>query len=1031
MNIRVAAAFFLLFGALLPAQTTGVIEGTLRDASGGVLPNADVRVIQQETEAQRTLKTDPRGFYQALELTPGTYRVEAVAAGFQATARPGLSLSAGRTLTVDFLLPVGASQEEIVVTADAALVSVAASDWGGLVEAEKLQDLPLNGRDLFELSVLEPGATQPTSARSSLAQGIGGQISVNGSRPNQNAYQIDGVYVNDATSSMPSSASGNLLGVETVREIHMVTNPFSAEIGRTSGGLFTAVSRSGTNAFHGALYEYFRNDALDAKNFFDSASEPIPPLRRNQFGGLLTGPVVKNKLFFVFNYEGIRERRGKTARSVVPTLAARAGQLPSGNVAVSPVAAPYLDLYPAPNGRDFGDGTGEFSALAKSQIDEDFFSGKVDWSLTDDIRASVRYTSDKAVFRDPDPMGLWVFPLSSRNHFFHSEVQTIHSSKTVSTIRGAFSRVNNSETSEIVAGIPAELSFVSGQPMGTMTVTGLSDFGGFQARARPRTFILNSAQFNGDVIHSTGSHTVRAGGGLDRVQFNQRSDLSFVGSYTFNSLENLLKGSPNIAEVAQPGSDTDRRWRYWQIHGYVQDDWRISPSLSLSMGVRYEMATTPGEVDGKIAVLRDPINDAETTVGGPLWINPSHYNFAPRAAIAWDPTGTGKTVFRTGGGIFYDLLGSSELTIAGVRTPPLYNRILVFGRPGFPDILNAAQGRTPSTAIDGLDYDLPQPYVGRWQAQLEHQLGDDAVVRVAYSGMRGIHLMGQVGNFNTPVPQMDDEGVLFFPAGGVKLNPAFSRIGTRRAQFNSFYHGLTVGVENRWRNRIRYQMKYGWSKSIDESSSSTFNDFEASDQVPTTYNYRLNRGPSEFDLTHVFAGSYSYLLPSRVSAGALGLLTNGWELHGLMLIQSGSPFAPSVGFDRARLEPGFGDVGQRPDLASGTSDSIVLGGPDQYFDPMAFSLPRAGYLGTLGRGTLRGPGLFTMDVAVHKSFPVAEGQRLNFRAEFFNVTNRPNFQIPSGQELFGEDGGRIGSAGRITSTATGSRQIQLALRWEF
>lgn len=1030
MSIRVRTLFIFFAALSLNAQTTGVIEGTLRDASGGVLVNAQVRVIQGETGAIRELAVDGKGYYQALELSPATYRVEASAAGFQPSTREGLSLSAGRTLSVDFTLPVGTNQEEIVVTADAALVSIAASDWGGRVNSEKLADLPLNGRDLFELSVLEPGATTPTSARRSLAQGIGGQISVNGSRPTQNAYQIDGVYVNDATSSMPSSASGNMLGLEGVREIHMVTNPFTADVGRTSGGLFTAVSKSGGNDFHGSLYEYLRNSSLDAKNFFDNADEAIPPLRRNQFGGLITGPIVRNKLFFVLNYEGIRESRGKTARSFVPTLAARAGQLPTGNITVSPVAKPYVDLYPVPNGRDFGDGTGEFVTQANTKITEDFYAGKVDWNLTDNIRASSRYTSDSAVFRDPDPMGLWVFPLSSSNHFFNSEVQTIHSSRTVSTIRGAFSQVNNAETSEIVGNIPAELSFVQGLPMGTMTVAGLTDFGGVSARNRPRRFILNSAQFNGDVIHSTGSHTFKAGVGLDRVQFNQRSDLSLVGSYTFNSLQNLLTAAPNIAEVAEPGADTARRWRYWQMHGYVQDDWRINSNLSLSLGLRYENATVPTEVDNKIAVLRDLVNDSQTTVGGPLWVT-THKNFAPRAALAFDPTGTGRTVIRAGGGLFYDLLGSAELTIAGVRTPPFYNRILVFGRPGFPDILNAAQGRTPSASLDGLDFDLPQPYVGRWQFQLEHQLGEDAVVRLAYSGMRGIHLMGQLGNFNTPVPQQDANGVLFFPTGGARFNPAFSRIGVRRAQFNSFYQGVTFSLENRWRDSFRYQLKYAFSKSIDDASNGTFNDFQASDQMPTTYNYRLNRGLSDFDITHVFAGSFSYLLPSIRNAGALGVVTNGWGLHGLTQIQSGNPFAPSVGFDRAHLGTGFGDTGQRPDLISGDSDSIVLGGPDQYFNPLAFGLPAEGYLGTLGRGTLRGPGLYTINVSAHKSFRVTDSQRLNFRAEFFNVANRPNFQIPLEQELFTSAGGRIGSAGRIVSTAGGSRQIQLALRWEF
>ncbi len=1013
------------------SQTSGAIEGTLSDPSEASIRAAQVRITRIDTGVERSLETDDRGGYRALELPPGPYRVAVEAEGFRPAAREGVELSAGRTLRVDFQLEIGAERQEVVVTAETPLVSVAASDWGGLVEEEKLKDLPLNGRDLFELSALEPGATLPTAARSSLAQGIGAQISVNGSRPNQNAFQIDGVYVNDATSSMPSSASGNLLGLETVREIHMVTNPFSAEYGRTAGGLFTAVSRSGANAFHGALYEYFRNDTLDAKNYFDSGGEAIPPLRRNQYGGLLSGPVVADRLFFVFNYEGIRERRGRTVRPVVPTLDARRGVLPTGDVQVAPSAAPYLGLYPTPNGREFGDGTGEYVNQAKSRIDEDYVSGKLDWNVTRSSRVAARYTFDDAVFADPDPMGVWDFFLSSRDHFFHSELQTVHSPHTISTIRGAFSRVNNSETSAVIPDVPAELSFVQGQPLGTLTVTGLSDFGGFQARARPRTFILNSAQFNADVTHIAGRHTMRFGAGLDRVQFNQRSDLSFVGSYTFNSLENLLRGQPNVAEVAQPGSDTDRRWRYIQLHFYAQDDWRIRPNLSLSLGVRYEAASTPDEVDGKIAVLRDPIRDAEPTTTGPIWTNPSWDNFGPRAALAWDPAGDGKTAVRVGGGIFFDMLGSRELVIAGVRTPPFFNRILVFGRPGFPDILNAAAGRNPSTSIDGLDYDLQQPYVGRWQLQLERQIGENSVVRAGYAGLRGVHLMGQLGNFNTPIPSVDEQGRTFYPADAPRLNPAFSRIGLRRSQFNSFYHGLTLSAENRWKDRFRYQAKYTWSKSIDESSSPTFNDFAASDQVPTTDNYRLNRGLSDFDLRHVFAGSFSYLLPSSDFSGAAGQILNGWELHGLTQLQSGNPFAPSVGFDQANLQPGFGDVGQRPDLAAAPGTEIVLGDPSRYFDAAAFSLPSFGYLGTLGRGTLIGPGLFTLDLAAHKQFRISERHRLRFRAEMFNATNRPNLQIPSAVELFQEGGGRVGSAGRITETTTGSRQVQLALRWEF
>ncbi|MEZ5395013.1 MAG: carboxypeptidase regulatory-like domain-containing protein [Bryobacterales bacterium] len=1034
LNIRFLFLTALSAGAL-SAQSDGVIEGLVRDPSGAAIPGAQVELIREETGVVRQAPADERGEYRALSLEPGTYRVQAKAEGFIAQEREGLELSAGRTLRADFNLSIGADREVVNVTGETPLLSSAAGDWGGLVSSQKLAQLPLNGRDLFELAALEPGATKPTAARVSLAQGIGGQISVNGSRPNQNGYQIDGVWVNGPAKSLPASAAGNLLGLETVREIHMVTNPFDAKLGRMAGGVFTAVSESGQNRFHGSLYEYLRNSSLDAKNFFDSPGDPIPPLRRNQFGAKLSGPAVKDRLWFLVNYEGLRTSRGRTARPTVPTLEARQGRLPSADggvrqVAVADSVKPYLDLYPAPNGRDFGDGTAESARQVTTSVNEDYVAAKVDLQLDDSMRLSSRYSLDDSLLSDPDDMAIWHFLLGSRDHFWYSNLQKIFSPRTIGDFQVAYSRVNNAETSSLRSDVGSDLSFVPGQPLGTLTVTGLSDFGGFQARARPRRFVLNSLQMSGHMSWWLGRHTVKAGAGVDRVRFYQDSDLSAVGSYTFNSVENLLLGVASNAEVMDPNSDTQRLWTYYQPYFYVQDEVKLSQRLSVSLGLRWEAASTPQEANGKISVLRDLYRDTEPTLGGPLFTNPSWTNFAPRASLAWDPTGQGRTVVRAGGGIFYDLIGSRELLIAGVRTPPFFNRILIFGRPAFPDILQAAAGRNPSASIDGLDYGLQQPYVGRWQLNLEHRLAPETVVRLGYSGMRGIHLMGQLGNFNTPVPERQADGRWFFPADAPRLNPAFSRIGLRRSQFNSFYQGVTASLERRLRNNIRFQAKYSFSKSIDESSSPTFNDFEASDQIPTTPDYRANRGLSDFDLRHVFAGSFSYLLPTLDNSSARWLL-GGWELHGLTQIQSGNPFAPSVGFDRARLLTGFGDTGQRPDAIAPAGSAAILGGPDQYFDPNVFGLPAAGYLGTLGRGTLRGPGMFTLDLAIHKSFRVTERQTVRLRGEFFNVTNESNFQIPSGQELFTEQGTRVGSAGRITSTATPARQIQVAVRYEF
>ncbi|MDE0102640.1 MAG: carboxypeptidase regulatory-like domain-containing protein [Bryobacterales bacterium] len=1028
---RFALLAALLSSAVSPlaAQSDATLVGVVTDPQGRVVPGAKVTVTRDSTGARREIVTGNDGRYIAAALEPGTYSVSVERPGFRRIEASGIELTSGRTARYSLRLELGMTQDSIEVSGTVALISSNAADWGGLVPERSLRELPLNGRDLFELSALEPGATVPASARVGLAQGIGRQISVLGARPNQNSFQIDGVYVNDAASASPASAAGNLLGLEMVREVHLVSNPYSAEFGRTAGGVFTAVSRSGGQRLHGSAYEYLRNNSLDARNYFDSPASGPPPLRRNHFGALVGGPLRSNRAFFLGNFEGLRERLSRTARPAVPTPEARQGRLPDQEIQVSPAVAPYLDLYPEPNGRDFGDGTAESIRQLSDRTDETFVSGKLDLLLSSATELASRYTFNTAANRAPDSMDLWVFGLDSRHHFFNAQLKHVHSPATLTTWGAAFSRVDNFENS--TTSVPDSLSLVPGQPMGTLTVNGLGNMGGFQARARPRRFILESYQTNFSLVRAKGRRTTRLGAGYDRVRFNQRSDLSAVGAYTFDSVALLLQARPRIAEVMQPGSDTVRGWRYNQYFGYVQHDFTAFKIFSVSLGLRYEAVSTPFEVNGKSAVLRDFINDPATTVGGPVWKNPSKDNFAPRISVAFDPVGDGRTVARGGFGIFYDQLGSRELTIAGVRTPPLFNRILVFGRPGFPDILNAAKGRRPSASMDGVDYNLNQPYVARWQATMERQLTPSTVIRAGYSGARGVHLFGQLISANSPIPEVQPDGRYYFPAGSPYVNPAFSRIGLRRTQFNSFYQGITFSLQTRIADRFSLRGKYTWSRSIDEASNHTFNDFVASDQVPTVWDYRANRGLSDFDQDHVVAGSFSLDL-WRGEGSQLAAVLGGWQLHCLGQILAGTPFAPRVGFDRARLRPGFGDVGQRPDLVSGrAAGDITLGDPARYFDPLAFSLPEAGYLGNLGRGTLRGPGIFALDVALHKVLVAGERHSLKLRGEAFNVTNHPNFQVPSGRALFSASGRRIGSAGRVTQTSTSSRQVQLALRWEF
>ena len=1027
---------FLSVVLLAPAaaQTTGAIEGILRDPSGAVVAEAPVRIRETGTSATRDLSADSTGYYQALRLAPGTYEITVSRPGFREQVRHGVALEAGAAVRVDFTLELGEARDRVVVTAEASPVSFSPAGWGGWIRQEELEWLPQDGRDVFGLSGQQPEVNLIRIADRSVNRGPGLKISVKGARPTQNSFLLDGIQINDAASSVAASASGSTLGVEGIREVRVVTSPFSAEYGRAAGAVFTAVSKSGANEFHGSLYEFLHHNALDGRNFFDNPAEPMPPLRRNQFGGLLGGPLRRNSLFFLANYEALRETFSQTLRPSVPTLEARRGILPGAGggtriVDVSPKVRPYLDLYPLPNGRDFGDGTAEFVNESVRQTREDYVAGKLDWLVSPAWRLAGRYTFDDAARGAPDPLQIWRFPSDSRYQFVHTEAQHLVSPRTIHTLRAGFSRVRNEELSETRPDIPASLSFVAGRPLGSIQVAGLADMGGSIARTRPRRHLSSDFQLNDELVHTRGRHTLRLGGAFDRLAFNQVSDFSAIGHYTFNSLAEFLGAQPRSGEVMAPGSDTDRKWRQNQFLAYAQEECRASSRLSFGLGVRYEFASTPSEVNGKVSTLRDPWRDSAVTIGGPVYRNPAARNFAPRVSLAADPFGSGRTAVRAGAGIFYDLLGVRELVVAGARMPPFFNR-LSLTRPSFPDLLAAAGNASPTLAPETLDYYLQQPYAAQWQLIVEHQLGSTTVVRISYTGTRGAHLVGYLGNVNTARPQVLPDGRIFFAADGARINPAFGQISVRRTQFNSFYHGLSVGLERKWRGGVGFGLNYAWSKSIDETSSLVTMDYANSDGIPTVFNYRQNRGPSDFDLRHVFNASLSYRLPAW-GRGAGRRWLGGWEIHALSKLQTGHPFAPSVGFDQARLLPSRLDMGQRPNFIGKPGDRIVLGDPARYFDPLAFGLPEAGFLGNLGRGTLTGPGLFALDASLHKVLWRTERHNLRLRLEAFNATNHPNFKTPSGLALFDSTLRRLGTAGRITETSTTARQVQLALKWLF
>ena len=1031
----IGTLWMLLCGAApLTAQTTGQMEGIIRDPSGLPVPGTDLQIVETGTRAGRLLSTDGRGWYFAPNLSPGLYEITITRSGFRREVRRDVMVSAGRSIRVDFQLKLGEEHDTVVVVADASPISIAPGDWGGSIERAKLESLPLNGRDIFDLVSQQPGVTVATTAVKSLTTGFGIRVSVNGARPSQNSFRIDGIFVNDATASAPSSAGGRLLGLESLEELHLLSSPFDAEYGRAAGAVIAAVSKSGSNQWHGSAYEYFRSSAFDAKNFFDAADEKIPFRRRNQFGGMISGPLRPNVLFFLLNYEGVRDRSSKTLYSTTPTAEARLGRLPGSTVTVAPSVVPYLNVYPLPNGQDFGDGTGEFIASGVTDSREDYVSAKVDAILSGRLRQAVRYTYDTGEASRPESLNIFRFTDDSHYHIVHSETQFSQSPRTLHSVRGGFSRVWNNQDSHQPASITPDMSFVPGEPMGRLAMssglTGLGGRSGDNVSLVPRRFVVNDYQVSYTLTHIRGAHTWRAGGAFDRVQFNQRSDNSGKGTYTFSSLVEFLQGRARSADLMFPGSDTIRGWRQSLFFGFVQDEVRINPRLNVTLGLRYEGYTTPAEVNGKISTLRDPLRDTSVTLGGPLFENPSGTNFAPRASLAFDPFGAGTTAIRAGVGVFFDLISTRELVISGVRMPPFFDQVSL-DSPAFPNLLDAARNAPPLNSIDSLDYRLKQPYVIQYRLAVQQELGRSMALQLSYVGTRGVHLSGLIDDINPTRPEVLPDGQLYFPESMVRLNPAFTRIRSHGTWFDSSYHGFHASLDQRWQKGFGFQLKYIWSKSLDNNSTAIRNDNLNTSNFPTMFDFSQARGRSDFDLRHAFSANFSWTLPA-LKKKALDRLAGGWQLHGMVLAQTGPGFSPTVGFDRARLSAGnTGDLGQRPMFTGKPGDTLILGDPQRWFNPKLFELPPAGMYGNLGRNVLEGPGLVTVDLSVHKLIWQTDRQNLLLRVEAFNIANHPNFQIPSSLALFTSSLTRVGSAGRITGTATPSRQLQLALKYMF
>ena len=1027
LALRVVLALVCISTAAQAQDTTATLLGTLSDASGSVLPGVTITVTNVDTAQARTVTADESGRYRIALLPPGRYEMTAQLSGFQTVTRSGITLTVGQEARINVQMALGNVTESITVEAAAPLVETTTGSISNVVTEEQLGSLPLNGRDFSQLALLQPGVVVSRASANSANVGQGIKISVAGSRPSQNMFTLDGTAYNDALNNTPASANGVMTGVETIKEFRVITNAMSAEYGRGGGGIFNVVTKSGTNQFTGSAFEFFRDDALDAKNYFE---DDKPDFRRNQFGGSFGGPLVRDRTFFFSSYEGLREHKGITQVATVLDDNVRRGLLPGlAPIAIPATIQPYISLYPVANGALIRDARGNPTGLAQYQSvlnrrsNQDFGMIRVDHAFSADSSLFGRYLVDDSTRDEPVNYAEWPSLILNTKHVATVEHRQIFSGTVVNESRVG---LNRSIPREDVNPVDprTDLAFVPGKMFGELAVTGLTEIG--TDRNNPKKFAQDLYQFTDQLFIVTGRHALKTGVDWQHFKYDGNSESRTRGRLRFRNVQQFLSGVTQQFEIAKPGSDFERHYRQDLIGAWLQDDIKVSEQLTVNAGVRYEFVTTPTERDGKVSNLRR-LTDAAVTVGDPLFLNPTKTQFAPRVAFAWNVGGSGRTAIRGGYGIFYEEPLFHQYRAPIFRALPYVDRAAVTA-PVLPiDVNRVAAGGVPENEV--MIYDLEKSYITQYNVNLQRELPWDSAVTVAYMGSRGSNLLGS-GDVNIAVPQIVN-GRQFFPAGSTRRNPNFGTMRAILQGFRSEYNGLSIGWVKRQSRGLQLQTSYTYGHGRDNRSGTGGRLESRNGQARTfdPYNFDADWGRSDYDIRHNLVVNTSYDLPFSGSR-----FVEGWQVSAVGSFSSGVPFTPVIPGDSDR--DGSTDNVNRPDVVPGVSTTPSGGRtPERWFNPEAFAFPGSGFRGNAGRNILEGPGVAVVDFALVKTQRLAGRTSLQLRLEVFNLLNRANFDIPfnepDGEAVFDETGARVPTAGRIFSTSTDAREMQIAVRVTF
>jgi hypothetical protein len=1033
-SVVVLLSLGLLSSKRMNAQgsTNATVLGTVSDSAGAVVPNASVSVKNVATDQTRQATTDGQGRYTIADLPVGNYEAQATSAGFQTTLRRGITLTVGEQAVLDFSLMVGQSQQTVTVEAEVSQVDTLSTAVASYVEQKQINDLPLNGRNFTDLVALVPGVSsgsQIGNGGANLLYGVENNFAVSGARSEGQAYLLDSTNIQGFWNhGSGSGVMGTTLGIEAIAEFSVLTNTYSAQFGG-NGAVVNAVSRSGTNGFHGSAYEFLRNSAVDARNFFDGSSKP--PFRQNQFGGAVGGPIKKDKLFFFVNDEELRKSLGQTFIGLIPDANAHLGIVNGVTVGVNPLIKPILDLYPATT---LTSPTGVVSVpeVDSTTGNENYLLARIDYTMSGKDSLFVRYVRDAGDITMPflgSPLPpRWPEIGSTRNQFASIEYRRVISASMVNLLRFSFTRTKETDVQEKPDQTPALDFFPERHQNGGVNITGLSSIG--TSIFAPLLEVQNKFPLSDDVFWTHGSHSLRFGATLDRIQSNFQQQGWWGGFYTFPGLTAFLQGQPTLFQGPEPGfTDSYRDFREREVDLYIHDEWKVFPRLTVNVGVRYEFVTNPTTSLHPLETLIHPPFGTFQRVPNVFASNPSVHNIDPRIGLAYDPFGDHKTAIRVGAGIFYDPIHARSYASGYYFNPP-YALAFIGGAPAFP---NPFPGALPPPAqLVGVDYNtVNSPHMYQWNFNIQRQLFASTSLTVGYVGSRGVHLyaardinpvlpkeVGGVQVFGVPIGP-SRAGMVSDP----RLNPAGAALSSEAPVGDSSYNSLQVGLNRRFSHGVQTQLSYTWSKCMDDASGT----YGLEGGIPWSdpLNGSYDRGRCLFDRPQVFHLSGLYALPFKKN-----ILVSGWQMSGGVTAQSGSPWNVTVGFDQSG---GVIAGSERPNLIL-PANQIMQDKVTQWVNPAGFGLPAPGTLGNLQRDFLAGPGTTDVDYAVLKDTTIKEQVRLQFRAEFFNILNHPNFALPlAGAFVQTPNGGGNPNPtfGKITATTTSSRQIQFALKLLF